>query len=194
MSSAESFSFPDAEFHQTMDLLALRLGLAGMAKWAESANQQHVAEASSAGFKTELRYTLTEEVNRYVPVRALRIILAPERDEDKRFDIDRVILRAPDSLRGRQPLPIADPSDVFVEIVDFDGGRTRHVVNTSGLWEYQSADELRIAPDLHDGGDLFVPGGSAVFRPERVNTISRLLSHPPYRPVLQSSSNVEREQ
>lgn len=192
MSSGEYFSFLNPESHQDMDLLALRFELLGAAALAEKKNNDHWENHNNAGFHTELRYVLLEGANRYLPVRSRRVILQPERPENRRYGVERVILRVPSALRNGDPLPIRDPSDLFIETVTEDGDRARHLLNSSGLWLYQTESDLDLVTSPGVEGDLFRPHGAAEAVPERVSRISKLLGDPPYLPVLQSTENIER--
>ncbi len=192
MSSGEYFSSLNPEFHQDMGLLALRLELLGAAAFADKKNIDHRENHRNAGFLTELRYVLQEGANRYLPVRSRRVILQPEKSENMRYGVERVILRVPSALDNGEPLPIRDPSDLFVETVTRDGDRARHLLNSSGLWLYETEADLELITHPGVEGDLFRAHGHAVAVPERVSRISKFLGDPPYLPVLQSTENIER--
>jgi hypothetical protein len=183
---------PDPEFRRSMGLLALRFELLGAAALAEKKNIDHLANHKNAGFLTQLRYVLPEGANRYVPVRTKRIILQPEKPVNRKFEVERLILRVPTALEGGAPLPIIDPNDLFVETVSTSGDRARHLLNGAGLWLYHSERDFELISHPETDGDLFRVKGAAVAVPERVGRIAKLLGDPAYLPVLQSAENIER--
>lgn len=187
MTSAERFpEFGFDEYRQN-GVLALVLNLRSTTEFARALEQTRKIEFERFGYqhKTEKWFELRSAPNRYIPVATQRTILAPETSDGQQAGIDRLVVNVPVATEA----PVAYPHDVFVETVEVSGQRTRHILNSTGLWEYGDRGDLAFSPRATETNDLFevVHGYDAT---AKVPLLNHMLTD--YVPRLQSSDEIER--
>ena len=188
MSDIENLPGFEFDDYRQKSILTLILNLRSANEFARALQHSRDSEFERYGYehKTHKRFELTVVPNRFIPIATKRTILAPESEPSKRMGIDRLVVYAPAKTDA---LPIMYPHDMFVEIVDDSEARSLHILNSSGLWEYENRDDLAPSLRFEATNDLFdiVHGQDAS---AKIPMLNHLLVD--YVPRLQSSDDIER--
>jgi hypothetical protein len=186
MSNVENLSGFEFDDYRQKSILTLILNLRSANEFARAlqASRDSVLTRYEYEHKTHQWFELTVAPNRYIPIATQRTVLGPESEAAKRHGIDRLVVYTPAKT---DTLSVPYPHDMFVEIVDDNDGASLHILNGSGLWQYQDRDDLAPSPRFEATNDLYdIVHGQDVTA--KIPMLNHLLVD--YVPRLQSSDDV----
>lgn len=178
MSSSAEYPSIHANVRETMAVYALILNVHELVGLSRRRNENHVREMRAARRALFQRFVIFDPPRSDVSPKSValnipneRILLKPLPSDPEHngvvHDLTSVIIRVP----FRKEPEDSEIPEAFLELNHSNGGHTRYLLNTMGLWQYENAAQLM----NYDGTHYAVAGAVESADIEELERLSRII-------------------